>query len=459
MKSHPNISRRSFVKKSASTLALLGTAPMIVPHHVIGQTPPSEQLTVGVIGLGCRGIDHVIACLRNENIRLTALADVDLAMLNGGLELVDTQMGIDRAWTQRRNGWMTIRLPLPEGGVEPFMDYRKLLERKDIDAVAVATPDHWHAKVFIDAMQAGKHVYGEKPLAQTIVQGRKIVDTSKDTGRVFQTGLQQRSHYNFQRACELVRNGYLGKIDRVLMRVGGVENRAPEPDGLAPGGLDYEMWLGPAPLRPYNPLRSHFNFRWFFDYAGGKVTDIGAHECDIAQWALGMDHTGPQSVSGWAKPPGGAYDTFGTFEFTLTYTNGSKLIFSSDDGFDMRFYGEKGELFVNRATIESSPAEILNTELRASDERFVPEGSERFSDEGYGESTRNHFQNWVDAIKNDTDPICPAEVGHRTTTLCHIANICGLVGRELKWDPEKERFDDREANRYLDVEQREPYAV
>lgn len=460
-----SINRRSFLHKTGNSLAVLGiaaSAPSIVPNSVLGKNPPSDRVVAGVIGLGCRGFDHLIACLRNEQVRVAALADLDLSYLMGGVEFTDTQMSVDRVWSYRKDGWMTLRGEVPKNGIEPYLDYRGLLERKDIDAVCIAIPDHWHAKAYIDAMEAGKHVYGEKPLAQTVRQGRKIVDAVKRTGKVFQTGLQQRSHYNFQRTCELVRNGYLGKIEKVVMRIGGTVFRKPVPDALPPGGLNYEMWLGPAPLIPYNPLRCHFNFRYFFEFGGGAVTDIGAHECDIAQWALDKDQTGPHYVEGRAKRPGGAFNTFGEFEFTLTYDDGAKLIFSSVDGFDIKFYGSKGNLFVSRSKMETTPTDILKTPLKPGDKRFVPEGGSGYEDEGasYRASTSGHVQNWIDCIRSGNQPTVTAETGHRTTTICHIANICGLVGRKLEWDPVKEQFvNDNEANALLDVPQRPPYAL
>lgn len=459
-KKQPN--RRAFLGKTAGTLAALGTAPAFVPSTVLGKNAPSGRVNVGIIGLGSRGMDHVRESFRNPQIRIAAIADLDMTFLMGCLEFLDTQMETNRRWTVR-DSWKTLAGPVSEGAVEPYLDYRRLLERKDLDGVLVAVPDHWHAKTYIDAMDAGLDVYGEKPFTLAIQQGRKVVEKCKETGRVFQTGFQQRSHYNFQRACEVIRNGKLGKIEKIVTRVGATPNADPVPDEPAPGGLNWDLWLGPAPKVPYNSMRCHVNFRHFFEYAGGMVTDIGAHETDIVQWALDMDHSGPRYIEGRAKRAKGMFNTFSDFEFTLTYENGAQLVISSDPGFDMRFYGEKGEMFLNRAAIRTNPAEILDEKPGPNDLRFVPEGKQAYANEGesYHVSTFDHIQNWVDCIKTRETPIVPAEIGQRSSTVAHLANICGLVGgRKLEWDPKTEWFvNDPEANQLLNPPQREPHAV
>ena len=319
-----NQTRRFFLKKSSASLAWLSLAtsgPAWVPASVLGQNPPSDKVVVGIIGLGWRGNDLLRECIKNEHIQIAALADLDLAFLMGRMEFVDTHLGAERKWILG-SAWDTLPAPVPTGAPEPYLDYRRLLERSDIDAVLAAVPDHWHARVYLDAMDAGKDVYGEKPLALTIKQGRKVVQKSVDSGRLFQIGLQQRSHYHFQRACELVRNGRLGKLNKIRVIIRGTPHREPVPDAPPPGTLNWDMWLGQAPVVPYNPLRCHVFFRYFFEYSGGQITDLGAHHADIAQWALDMDNSGPQFIEGTTRVKPGAFNTFTDYNLALTYANG-----------------------------------------------------------------------------------------------------------------------------------------
>lgn len=418
-------------------------APFIVPASVWGANAPSNIIRLGQIGCGSRGNELMAQVLRAPQARYGALADCDRPFLLRYQQIVEDQYGIDRKPPQQ-DSWKVIPVPEPEGAVDAYEDYRRILDRNDIDAVIVAVPDHWHAKIYIDAMDAGKDVYGEKPLALTIEQGRHIARKAEETGRIFQTGSQQRSDAKFRKACELIRNGRLGNIKHVDIAVGGSRAVAPMPDTPPPPGLNWDLWLGPAPWVPYNPLRCHLTFRYFWDYSGGTVTDWGAHHCDICQWALGMDHSGPRFVEGQAETVQPNYfETFTQFDFTFTYTSGTTARLHSR-GNDIVFHGEKGTLTVNRGKLQCDKPKILETPLRDSDERLY--------------QSDNHMQNWLDCIKSRTQPICPAEVGHRSLTLSHIANICGKLGRKLEWDPEHEVFvNDHEANLMLSREERPPY--
>jgi len=438
-------SRRNFIKTTGASTFALASAPMFVPSSVIGQTPPSDQVVFAHIGCGWRGFELLRQTYRNPNIRIAALCDTDYGFLTARRQFLDDQNNINRKWI-KGEAWDTVPNPQPEGAVDCYSDYRYLLERNDIDALVIAVPDHWHAKLYMDAMDAGFDVYGEKPLTLTINQGRKVVRKARETGQVFQTGMQQRSSGLFRTACEYVRNGRLGKLQKIRVIIRGTEVREPVPDEIVPPGLDWNHWLGPAAKVPYNPLRCHVFFRYFFEYSGGQVTDLGTHHADIAQWALNMDHSGPRFIEGTQITKPGAFNTFNEYNFKLTYDNGVDLFIESGNGFDMIFYGDKGEIFVNRSKIESTPEEILKEPLTDSDERLPV--------------SNDHFENFISAMKTRERPITDVETGHRSAAVCHLANICGFVGRKLEWDPKRELFvNDTEANSHLERPQREPYDV
>ncbi len=438
------VNRRQFFKQS-TVIAGAFAAPSIIPSYVLGQEAPSEKLNIGMIGLGWRGFQLMEQAYRNPNIQIAALADVDRPYLLHAQGFLDGHEGVDRKWIEGGGSQMK-RVSMPEKAVEAYADYERMLERKDIDAVIIAVPDHWHAKLYIDAMQAGKDVYGEKPLSLTIKQGRAIADTASETGRIFQTGTQQRSANEFLTACEYVRNGRIGEVKEVEVGIGGAPQTERVPNEPVPPGLNWLKWLGPAPYNPYNPLRCHVTFRWFFDYSGGMVTDWGAHHLDITQWGLGMDRSGPRFVEGKAETKPGFYTTFTGFNFTFTYPNGVLVKFGNGLKGGVTFKGTKGSIWCTRGKKSSDPEDLFNEPLRSSDIRLY--------------ESNNHMQNWVDCVKTREQPISNAETGHRSVTVCHIANICGHVGRKLEWDAEKEQFvNDPEANTYLDREQRKPYRL
>ncbi|RJP19252.1 MAG: gfo/Idh/MocA family oxidoreductase [Candidatus Omnitrophota bacterium] len=437
-------SRRDFMK-ATSSLGFVAAMPTIVPSSVVSaEVAPSDTFVVGNIGLGWRGMDLVNGAMRNKNLEIAAIADLDMPFLLNALKILDDHYVVEREWIEGRGSQMK-RPALTKKAVDAYNDYRYLLERKDLDAVMIAVPDHWHAKTYIDAMNAGKDVYGEKPLSLTINQGRAIVRAARTNNRIFQTGSQQRSAKEFRTACEYVRNGRLGKIRHVHIGVGGAPQRQGVPDEPVPPGLNWEMWLGQTPVVPYNPLRCHVEFRWFFEYSGGMVTDWGAHHCDICQWGLGMDGSGPRFVEGTAETSPGFYNTFTSFDFKYTYANGITASMQNKNS-GVTFYGEKGEIYVNRGKISSNPEDILKEPLTSNDIRLY--------------KSEDHIQNWVDCMKSRELPITDVEIGHRSITMCHIANICGHLKRKLEWDAENEMFvNDPEANGLLDRPQRAPYAI
>jgi len=318
-----------------------------------------------------------------------------------------------------------------------YRDYRELLARSDIDGVVVATPDHWHVPVSIAAADAGKHVYCEKPLTLTVAEGRALVDAVRANDIAFQTGSQQRSTEEFQLACELARCGRLGELVRVETEFAEGPTMAPVPAAPQPATLDWDTWLGPAPEVPYHQLRAGATFRYFRDYSGGAITDLGAHELDIVGWGTGNDRSGPVSVAGTATFDPGFYETAVTFAVDYTYASGLAVHMTSTTGmWFVRFVGTDGEVTVYRGGIEASRPELLDYELGSGDVVL--------------ETSRDHYGNWLAAIETGTRPICDVEVGHRAATMCHLANIAIATGRTLMWDPLAEQFvDDAEADALL----------
>ena len=418
--------RRTFLKASAAAAL---AAPTIVPSSVFGKPDapaPSDRVVVGSIGLGGLGFGHHLKILlANNRVRVGAVCDVDRNHRDRAAQEVFDKTG-DR--------------------VEIYKDFRDLCERPDVDAVLIATPDHWHALTAIYAMQSGKDVYCEKPLTLTIDEGKTMVETARRYGTVFQTGSQQRSDKRFRKACELVRNARIGKLERVDTYIGTSEAGHWQTATTPPSELDWNFWLGPAPWAEYTPNRCHNEFRWFFDYSGGKMTDWGAHHNDIAQWGIGADGSGPVKIKGAAKfHEKGPYEAPRTFDVTYTYANGVELHCHAEGDNGVKFTGSDGWIFVNRSKInDSADGEILKSKLTDQDVRLPV--------------SKDHHDNWLDCIESRERPICDVEVGHRSVTVCHLGNIAIRLGRELQWDPVKEMFvNDEGANRMLSKPMRAPW--
>ncbi len=421
------LDRRQFLKRAGLAAAGAAALPTIVPASAFGAngaTAPSERLTLGLIGMGKMMGGHLGAFLGHPDVQIVALCDVEAKRLE------KRKAEANEAYARREN--LTAY-----NGIETYHDFRDLLARDDIDAVVIATPDHWHALVAIAAAEAGKDIYCEKPLTHNIEEAQALVKAVRRHGRVFQTGSQQRSEKGFRMACELVRNGRIGKVHTVHVNVGGPPIDCHLPAEPVPEGLDWDFWLGPAPWRPYNSdiapgmdFEGWPNFRAYRDYAGGGMTDWGAHHFDIAQWGLGMDGSGPVEII----PPHASDAKLLTYK----YANGVVMYHGGGAGgkAGVEFIGDGGRVLVNRGYLETDPPSIL-------DEPLGPDDIHLYESPG-------HHQDWLNCIKTRQRPICDVEIGAGSVIVCHLGNIVYRLDRPLRWDPAAGRFvDDEEANRLV----------
>jgi predicted dehydrogenase len=419
----PRLSRRQVLQTAAASVIL---GPTILARPLSGQSA-SERIGLGFIGVGTMGRGHVNRFLGFSNVQVVAVSDVVAERAAHAKETIEKKY----AEAVKSGAYK---------GCDIHGDFRELLARDDIDAVVIATPDHWHALGCVLAAQAKKDIYCEKPLTHTIAQGRKIAEAVRANKIVFQTGSQQRSEFGgkFRQAVEYVRNGRIGKLKTVRVGVGPPPVPCDLPDEPVPSGTDWDLWLGPAPQRGYNEIlcpkgvHKHFPaWRDYREYAGGALADMGAHHFDIAQWAMDADTTGPVEI----QPPDGT----ATSGLRFVYASGVEVFHGGRSG--CTFDGEKGSIYVDRDKLESTPESILAEPLTDADQRVY------FSDD--------HARNWLDCIASRKDPICTAEIGARSAAVCHLANIGYWLRRPLKWDPVKEEFPaDSEANKLLDYEMR-----
>jgi len=429
MQSKRDMNRRSFLKRAAAGTAF--SFPALVPGSALGAgkaVAPSERITMGIIGTGGQGTGNMNAFLRQRTVQVVAVCDVDQGHREQAKALVDKRY---------RNT-----------DCAAYNDFREVTRREDIDAVVIATPDHWHAIPAVDAAQHGKDLYVEKPLTLAIRQGRVLSDVVKQHGRILQTGSQQRSGATFWKACMLARNGRLGTIHTISVGIPGNNRECaptwqPEP---VPAGLDYNFWLGPAPWAEYHSQRCHYTFRFILDYSGGQVTNFGAHHLDIAQWALDMDESGPIAVSGnGAFPASGLFTTATKVFFECSYANGVKL-YCKTHGPSIQIEGSEGTVRATRKDVVSEPASLLEEDFGSFETQLY--------------RSTDHRRNFLECVKTRKAPICPAEVGHRSATVCHLGNIAMRLGRSVKWDPKAENFGgDDAANALADRPLRDPWTL
>ena len=448
MSSH-RLSRRGFLKVAGVAAGAAIVGPYVVPasaRGADGRPAPSNRIAMGCIGLGGRGTVDLQGFLSHPEAQVVALCDVDA----GSSRYEDL-------WTRGLANGMEIAKKHYAGqaakgdykGPDGYSDFRQVLARPDVDAVCIATPDHWHGPITVMAAAAGKDVYCEKPMSLAIGDGRAMADTVTRFGRVFQCGSQRRSSAKCRHSCELVRNGRIGQLQTVRVglpgghwiRKGAHDTDAPEP---VPDGFDYDLWLGPAPWEPYTFNRCHWNFRWNLDYSGGQVTDWGAHFIDMAHWGMGTERTGPIEVEGkgtW-PPRGSVWNTATGFEFTCTYANGVKMIVSTSGG-GVKFVGADGWVDLEGGT---EPASLAQSVIRPDEIRLY-------------EST-SQYANFLECVRSRGPTAAPAETAHRSISAAHLGNIAMQVGRKIRWDPEKEQIlDDPEAMRLVSRPKRAPWRV
>ena len=415
--------RRTFIKKTAASASVFS----IVPSHVLGfsGTSPNDKIQLGFIGLGKQGQGLMRNFLNYDQAVVMAASDVDSEKLTFFEDMMKKQLN---------------KSEKPLHNLMNFTSYRALLERKDIDAVVIATPDHWHAQMVVDAAKMGKDIYCEKPLSSSVAEGRAMVDATRKYERVFQTGSMQRSWDRFRHAVELIRNGYIGDITNVKVAIGEPYKFCDLPSQSMPENIDWNAWIGPAPYRGYHrdlacPLDDKRWGQWrdYKPFGGGMVTDWGAHMFDIVQWALDMDDSGPILF----EPPKDRSD----FGLTYTYESGIKVEHTKwgEGNNEIRFIGTEGRLEVSRSYLKTFPNEDLaTTPLKRRDKNRVYK-------------SENHLVDWLNAIRDRSMPICDVEIGHRTASICNIANIAYDLERPLKWDPKSETFEnDRSASMLLD---------
>ena len=428
-----SMNRRDFLKKSALAGAV-AAAPLILPSRLRGQVSANEQIAVGIIGTGSIARGHIDTLLGFHDVRIAAVCDVDRVRRDASAEKINAFYG--------------------NNDCRRYADFRELAAQPGLDAVWVCTPDHWHAVSAIEAIRNGKDVYVEKPLTLTIREGRELVNAARRHGRVVQTGTQQRSSKRFREVAQFVRNGGLGALERIDISI-PANNKFTGATWLeepVPEGLDWDMWLGPAPWRPFNRQACHYNFRFILDFAAGQVTNWGTHYIDIAQWALGADASGPTEVVGHGEfPSSGLFTTATKVDFTCRYANGVELRCRTryDGEFDgnVRFFGPRGWIDVSRTDTRASDPALLR-------EIATAEGAVKLP------VSNNHHDNFIRCMRTRERPISDVEIGHRTTTVCNLGNIAMLLDRPLKWDVAREEFvDDVVANRMRDRAMRGPWSL
>ncbi len=431
------IRRRELLQRSGLAAVGLGVAPYFFSSGADGRDKPrlkNDRLSIGAVGMRYQG--SVITEKALPYGDLVAICDVDREIGEKAKE----QFG---------------------GKASLYDDYRKLLDRGDLDVLMIGTPDHWHTKMVIDACRAGLDVYVEKPLTLTVDEGKLLTEVVQETGRVVQVGSWQRSDHRFRLAAEMARQGRLGTIERVDVVLGKNKTGGPFEIQKPPAHLNWNMWQGQTPEVPYRAERCHYTFRWWHEYSGGQMTDWGAHHLDIGQWAIGEY---PAHVEGRAKFPNvdGGYNVAVDFSATYRYPGGAVMTVSDTGQNGILITGTKGRIFVNRGRLTGKPVEELPRDAlpREDYELYPHDNLDRPARSGKLEAIVNHMGNFIDCIRTRQRPISDVWSQHRSVTTCHIANISMRLGRPLNWDAENEQFpQDKEANDWLRREQRKGFEV
>ena len=421
--------RRRFLQTSAAL-----SVPTIIPATALGRNgtvSPSDRISIGIIGTGkmCHGY-HLNSLLKYEDVQITAICEVDKKRRDSAKRKIEAKYSETTGYR----------------GLDTYVDFRELLARDDIDAVLIATPDHWHAIPIIEACKAGKDVYCEKPLTLTLLESQRCIEAARKYKRVVQTGSQQRSSVfgPFRKACELIRSGRIGKIQSVTVGVGAPSKWCDLPEEDLEPGLDWDLWLGCAPKRPYNSILSARGgvskpwpqWRAYREYSGGAHTDMGAHHYDIAQWALGMDQSGPVKIIPPEDPSSGKGVRY-------IYENGVEITHGGPSG--CTFTGTKGTLRIDRGHLSADPADAIKEPI-ADDEVHLYESND-------------HHRDWIDCIRSRKRPVADVEIGARSVSVVHLGNLAYWHGQTLNWNPDTWRFEDQQANQWLDCERRDPWQL
>ena len=435
------VSRRDLLKSGAALAGALCLPRWFVEEtlaHAAPDEPKSPNDKPGILLVGCGGMGTGDASNASKFGNIVAVCDVDAKRLG------------EKAAQFKAEG--------------KYSDFRQAIAHKGVDVVINATPDHWHTLVNIHALRSGKDVYSEKPLTLTIDEGKRLVAVARETKCILQTGSQQRSSGRFRLACELVRNGRIGKLERIVTTLPTGLSGGPFAVKPVPDELDWNLWQGQTSPVDYVPERCHMTFRFWYEYSGGTLTDWGAHHNDIAQWGNGTERSGPVTIEGQilSEPIAGGYTTPSQYQVEYTYANGVKHtckttpheqftgapigeLKKTDERNGIRFEGTGGWIFVNRDKIEASQPELIEQELPASAERLAV--------------SNNHMGNFFECVKSRKAPICEPEIGHRSVSVCHLGVIALRTGRKLNWDPAKEEFvNDADAQGYVSREMRKPWS-
>jgi predicted dehydrogenase len=465
VKEKKNITRRSFIDTSSKVAVLASAAatgwfPEIVPSSVFGRKAPGNRINIGQIGFGRIAMTHDLPeTLRYDEARVVAVADTDSRRAAKGREFIEDYYNKSAG----KPGYINVKV---------YDDYRELIQNRDIDAVIISTPDHWHAQPAIEAAQAGKDIYLQKPTSLTVREGRLLSDIVRKQKVILQVGTQQRSMAQFRIAAELVRNGRIGKLMTVKIGLPGDPPGPEAPEMAVPGNLNYDMWLGSTPevyytemrVHPQNSLTDRPGWLRCEQFGAGMITGWGQHHFDSAAWGMDTELTGPVMVEAVAEfPKSGLWDVHGDFMARAEYGNGITMLTSGGYPNGIRYEGTEGWIFVTRGSYTASPSDPVaasknNNALEASDPAILTSvtgenGTKLYvSDEQHG--------NWLDCIRSRKEPISPVETGHRACTVCLITHIAMKLGRRLNWDPENELFvNDGEANGMLSRKQRFPYGT
>lgn len=453
-----SVTRRKFISSSVKATVALGVFPSIVPSSVFGKNAPSNRINIGAIGTGrISRIHDLPGVWQYDHAQVMAVCDLDTKRAADAKKLVNE-------YYSKKNG-------KPFDGVTEYHDYHELLANKDIDAIIISTPDHWHAKIGIDAARARKHIYMQKPASLTIAEGRKMSDIISKSGVKFQIGSQQRSSEQFRYAAELVRNGRIGQLKTVYVGLPGDPSGDEEKEMPVPSNLNYNMWLGSTPEVYYTEKRVHPQTGydrpgWLRceQFGAGMITGWGAHHIDSAHWGMGMEKSGPVEVWGHADfPTKGLWDVHGIFRTEALYANGVKMVVSNELPNGVKFEGTEGWIFVTRGNYQATASDpVTNADgtkpLDASDPKIITSviGPKEF----HFTVSKEHHGNWLDAIRDNKPTIAPVEEAHRACSTCLVHHIAMKLKRKVYWDPLKERFNnDDEANKMLSRPQRKPYGI